>query len=283
MLMQTRHLTAGYGNNSVIDNVRFLLHRGEWVSIVGANGSGKSTLLKCLSKQLSPRRGSVVLDGKSIHRLSPKAIAKKLALVPQHQDAPEGLTVNQLVEMGRTPYQAWWQWDLDWENRSPVEAALVQTQMRHLRDRPLSDLSGGERQRAFLALALAQDPQVLLLDEPTTFLDIRYQLELLELLKGLNQDRGLSVVTVLHDINLAARYSDRLALMHNGKIWDTGTPEQVLTPSNIASTFGVEVAIAPTPVGLQIIPLYPCSDGSNGGDSHENSSFLSAVRGKSLW
>lgn len=282
MLMQTRHLTAGYGNNSVIDNVRFSLHRGEWVSIVGANGSGKSTLLKCLSKQLSPRRGSVVLDGKSIHRLSPKAIAKKLALVPQHQDAPEGLTVNQLVEMGRTPYQAWWQWDLDWENRSPVEAALVQTQMRHLRDRPLSDLSGGERQRAFLALALAQDPQVLLLDEPTTFLDIRYQLELLALLKGLNQDRGLSVVTVLHDINLAARYSDRLALMHNGKIWDTGSPEQVLTPSNIASTFGVEVAIAPTPVGLQIIPLSPCGDGSNGGDSQENCSFLSAVRGESF-
>jgi iron complex transport system ATP-binding protein len=161
------------------------------------------------------------------------------------------------VSLGRTPHQPWWQWELDREDRQKVDEAIVETGIEQFSDRLVENLSGGERQRAFLALALAQAPQVLLLDEPTTYLDIHYQLQLLELLKHLNQQQGLSIVTVLHEVNLAARYSDRIAMVKQGRLWDIGTPAGVLTPENLAQVFGVEVIILQTPVGLQICPIAP--------------------------
>jgi len=255
MLVKTQNLCGGYDGKLVVRDLNLTLQTGEWLSLVGANGSGKSTFLKLLCRLLNPTDGTVLLDGKTIHHSPPNLVAQKMAILPQQQTIPTGLTVYQLVCLGRTPHQPWWQWELDSKDRQKVEAALTQTQLEAYRDRPVTQLSGGERQRAFLALALAQDPKVLLLDEPTTYLDINYQLQLLELLKKLNQEQELTIITVLHDINLAARYSDRLALLKQGSLYRVGTTAEVLVPEIIAQVFGVEVAIVKTPVGLQICPL----------------------------
>jgi iron complex transport system ATP-binding protein len=256
MLLEIQDLTGGYGDIAIAQNITLSIQRGEWLSLIGANGSGKSTLLKLISRILAPQQGVVLLDGKAIHSQPAAIVARKLAILPQQQTIPEGLTVKQLVSLGRSPHQPWWQWELSREDAQKVEIAMHQTGIEKFSDRPVEQLSGGERQRAFLALALAQNPQVLLLDEPTTYLDICYQLQLLELLKQLNQ-QNLTIITVLHEINLAARYSARIALLHEGKLTCIGTPKQVLNPDNLAQTFGVEVTIIETPVGLQICPLSP--------------------------
>ncbi|MEL6380967.1 MAG: ABC transporter ATP-binding protein [Cyanobacteria bacterium J06626_18] len=258
MPIATRNLAGGYGDRPIVETVNLSLEAGEWLSLLGANGSGKSTLLRLLSRILKPQQGKVLLDGRDIHTLSPTAMARRLALLPQQQTLPAGLTVHQLVSLGRSPHQPWWQWELDAVGHHKVEAALQWTEIEHYRDRPVTDLSGGERQRAFLALALAQDPKVLLLDEPTTFLDLHYQLQLLELLKRLNRQQSLSIITVLHDINLAARYSDRLALLRQGHLWAIGTPAAMLTPTLLKEVFDIDVAILRTPVGLQICPIAAC-------------------------
>lgn len=257
MPLEAQNLVGGYTTTPIIHGIDLALQQGEWLSLVGANGSGKSTLLKLLSRILQPQKGTVILDGKAIHSQPAQVVAQKLAILPQQQTIPAGLTVRQLVSLGRTPHQPWWQWELDREDRQKVDEAIVETGIEQFSDRLVENLSGGERQRAFLALALAQAPQVLLLDEPTTYLDIHYQLQLLELLKHLNQQQGLSIVTVLHEVNLAARYSDRIAMLKQGSLWDIGTPAGVLTPENLAQVFGVEVIILQTPVGLQICPIAP--------------------------
>ncbi|NJM90658.1 MAG: ABC transporter ATP-binding protein [Hydrococcus sp. RU_2_2] len=255
MPLETQNLCGGYHNKPVVREINLDLKTGEWLSLVGANGSGKSTFLKLLCRILQPTGGTILLDGKTINNLPANIVAQKMAILPQQQTIPSGLTVYQLVSLGRTPYQSWWQWELATQDRQKVEESLVQTQLEDFRDRPVTELSGGERQRAFLALALAQNPKILLLDEPTTYLDINYQLQLLELLKRLNQEQNLTIITVLHDINLAARYSDRLALLKQGSLYTVGTPTDVLIPQTIASVFGVEVAVIETPVGIQICPL----------------------------
>jgi len=257
MPLEAQNLVGGYTTTPIIHGIDLALQQGEWLSLVGANGSGKSTLLKLLSRILQPQKGTVILDGKAIHSQPAQVVAQKLAILPQQQTIPAGLTVRQLVSLGRTPHQPWWQWELDREDRQKVDQAIVETGIEQFSDRLVENLSGGERQRAFLALALAQAPQVLLLDEPTTYLDIHYQLQLLELLKQLNQQQKLSIVTVLHEVNLAARYSDRIAMLKQGSLWDIGTPAEVLTPENLAQVFGVEVIILQTPVGLQICPIAP--------------------------
>jgi len=257
MPLQAENLAGGYGREPVVEAIDVTLRSGEWLSLVGANGSGKSTLLRLLSRILKPQNGAVLLSGRDIHTLSPTAVARQLALLPQQQTLPSGLTVEQLVSLGRSPHQPWWQWDLDAEGRERVGRALEWTEIVADRDRPVAELSGGERQRAFLALALAQNPRVLLLDEPTTFLDIHYQLQLLDLLKRLNRQRELSIITVLHDINLAARYCDRIALLRKGRLWAIGTPAEALTPDNLRAVFEVEVEVVSTSFGRQIFPISP--------------------------
>ncbi len=261
--LESKALTGGYGSQSIVENINFALQKGEWLSILGANGSGKSTLLRLISRILSPQQGTVLLDGKSIHSQSAATIARTLALLPQQQTIPPGLTVWQLVSLGRAPHQPWWRWELDAQDRDQVDLALESTGLTTYKDRPIEQLSGGERQRAFLALALAQAPQILLLDEPTTYLDLRYQLELLELLKQLNREQSITIITVLHDVNLAARFSDRLALLKKGHLNYLGTPENVITPENIATIFGIRTAILQTPVGIQICPLTTTSSSSS--------------------
>ncbi|NJN04099.1 MAG: ABC transporter ATP-binding protein [Leptolyngbyaceae cyanobacterium SL_1_1] len=264
MPLEARQLAGGYSDRPIVEAINLALAHDEWLSLLGANGSGKSTLLRLMSRILKPQGGVALLDGRDIHQLSPTAAARKLALLPQQQTVPDGLTVHQLVSLGRSPHQPWWQWELDAAGREQVETALHWTEIAHYRDRPVVELSGGERQRAFLALALAQGPKVLLLDEPTTFLDLHYQLQLLELLKRLNQQQGLSIITVLHDINLAARYSDRLALLRQGRLWAVGTPAAMLTPQILVEVFEIQAAIIETPVGIQICPLMAAQPESSG-------------------
>ncbi|MBE9009220.1 ABC transporter ATP-binding protein [Pseudanabaenaceae cyanobacterium LEGE 13415] len=254
-ILETQKLTGGYADRTIVHDVHLTLRTGEWLSLVGANGSGKSTLLRLLSRILAPAEGIVLLDGKAIHQQSPRIVAQQLSLLPQQQTIPEGLTVEQLVALGRAPHQAWWQWELSSIDREKVRTAIAQTQLQNFVDRSVEELSGGERQRAFLALALAQEPKVLLLDEPTTYLDVHYQLELLELLRNLNQGNQLTIITVLHELNLAARYSDRIALLKEGCLTAIDQPRKVLTPDLLAEVFGIEALILETPVGLQICPL----------------------------
>ncbi len=255
--LMTQGLSGGYSRHPIVQEIYLSLRSGEWLSLVGANGSGKSTLLRLLGRILTPQTGGVLLEGKVIHHQTAQAVARQLAILPQQPMTPAGLTVRQLVSLGRTPHQPWWQWELTAADHAQVDWAIAQTQLEAFRDRPVEQLSGGERQRAFLALALAQAPQILLLDEPTTFLDMRYQLELLELLKDLNQQQNLTIITVLHDINLAIRYSDRIAMLRQGRLVAIGSPDEVINPENLHQGFGVEAAIITTPVGLQVCLLQP--------------------------
>jgi iron complex transport system ATP-binding protein len=254
-LLEAKNLTGGYLDRTIVHDIHLSLIAGEWLSLVGANGSGKSTFLRLLSRILKPVQGVVLLDGKAIHQQPPRQVAQQLSLLPQQQTIPAGLTVEQLVALGRAPHQAWWQWELSPLDQQKVKTAIAQTQLQAFTQRPVEELSGGERQRAFLALALAQEPKVLLLDEPTTYLDVHYQLELLELLRRLNQDHQLTIITVLHELNLAARYSDRIALLKDGYMNAIGQPAAVLTVDRLAEVFGIHALILDTPVGVQICPL----------------------------
>lgn len=258
-LIEACALSGGYNSDLIVHDVSLSVAPGEWLTILGPNGSGKSTLLRLLSQLLPARGGSVLLAGSSLDREPLSVVARRLAVLPQQQAVPLGLTVRSFVELGRSPHQTWWKWRASDEDRSSVAEALAATDLQRLAERRIEELSGGERQRAYLALALAQETDVLLLDEPTTFLDVRYQLEILDLLKRLNHQRHFALVTVLHELNLAARYSDRVALMREGQLQAIGSTVEVLTPVNIAEAFGVHVALYETTVGLQICPLNPCT------------------------
>ncbi|MEM1369350.1 MAG: ABC transporter ATP-binding protein [Cyanobacteria bacterium P01_H01_bin.15] len=255
MVVEVSRLIGGYGEQAIIKGVDLQLQPGEWLNLLGPNGSGKSTLLRLMSRLLKPQGGVVLLDGRDIFSRSPMATARRLAFLPQQSPLPSGLTVYQLISLGRSPYQSWWQWELDAEGRAKVEDALSWTQLESFRDRAVETLSGGERQRAFLALALAQNTKILLLDEPTTFLDLHHQLQLLELLKTLNLQRGLSIIASLHDVNLAARYGDRLAFLRKGELLAVGPPSETLTPATLGTVYDLQIEVIHTSVGAQIIPL----------------------------
>ena len=256
-ILDVQGISGGYSADPLIQQLYLALEHGAWMSLVGPNGSGKSTLLKLLTRILKPSSGCVYLNGRSIHEAPAKAIAQILAFLPQQQTIPQGLTVCQLVGLGRSPHQDWWEWNLSPKDSEVVDRCIQQVRLEHFYDRPVEDLSGGERQRAFLALALAQEPKVLLLDEPTTYLDVHYQLELLELLKQLNQEQDLTLVTVLHELNLAVRYSDRIAVLNTGSLHSMGKPNEVMTPEMLAEVFKIRAEMVHTSVGLQICPLSP--------------------------
>lgn len=230
--------------------------RAQITAIVGANACGKSTLLRCLSRLLRPDRGQVLLDGKDIHQLPPRALARQLGLLPQSPVAPEGITVVDLVSRGRHPHQGLMgRWTA--RDEAAVAAALQVTGTADLAERDVDELSGGQRQRVWIAMVLAQETGTLLLDEPTTFLDISHQVEVLDLLTDLNRDRGTTIVMVLHDLNLAARYAHRLVAMVDGRIHATGTPEEVLTEATVEQVFGLKsrVIADPTSGRPMMLPL----------------------------
>ncbi|MGO2518810.1 MAG: ABC transporter ATP-binding protein [Microbacterium sp.] len=240
-------ITLAYGDRTVIEGLDISLAPGKITSIVGANGCGKSTLLRALARLLKPASGQVILDGKSVHSQSTKEVARVLGLLPQSPIAPEGIAVADLVGRGRHPHQkALARWNAhDYE---VVADALEATGITDLADRSVDELSGGQRQRVWIAMALAQETDILLLDEPTTFLDVAHQVEVLDLLTDLAVSRGTTIVMVLHDLNLAARYSDELVAMCAGAVHATGAPDEILTHTLVEEIFGMANQITTDPV-----------------------------------
>ena len=246
MMRLTAHaLNAGYGERRVLDGIDLELPDGEFTVIVGPNACGKSTLLRTLARLLRPTGGGVLLDGQDIRRLPTRQVARKIGLLPQSSIAPEGITVYDLVARGRYPHQsmlAGW----SEEDERAVDAALADTHVTDLADRPVDELSGGQRQRVWVAMVLAQETPLVLLDEPTTFLDIAHQLEVLELVQRL-RTAGRTVVAVLHDINQAARYSSHLIAMSEGRIVAHGPPREVVTADLIEQVFGLRSRVIADP------------------------------------
>ncbi|HEY0217831.1 MAG TPA: ABC transporter ATP-binding protein [Cellulomonas sp.] len=245
--LTARDLTVGYGDRVVVQGLDLDVLPGKVTAIVGANACGKSTLLRAMSRLLAPQGGQVLLDGRAVHRMPAKELARTLGLLPQSPTAPEGITVGDLVSRGRHPHHGLMtRWRP--EDDVAVAAALDATGTADLADRPVDELSGGQRQRVWIAMALAQQTDLLLLDEPTTFLDVSHQVEVLDLLTDLNRSRGTTVVLVLHDLNLAARYADRLVALVDGRVHAAGDPADVLTEDTVRAVFGLDsqVVVDPT-------------------------------------
>ncbi|GIK55053.1 MAG: ABC transporter ATP-binding protein [Chloroflexi bacterium] len=268
--METKNLSLAYDRETIIQQLSLSIVTGEITTLVGPNGCGKSTLLRGLARLLKPKAGEVLLDGKAIHALPTKQLAKQLGILPQGPTAPEGLTVYELVAQGRYPHQGFFQ---QWspEDEETTREAIAITNMVELADRPLDTLSGGQRQRAWIAMTLAQKTPILLLDEPTTFLDIGYQLEVMELIERLNRERQMTILLVLHDLNQAARYSQRMVVLNQGRIVADGTPGAVLTKELLANVFKVQANIVIDPdSGSPVCLPYrtavptPHSNGANG-------------------
>ena len=235
---------------------------GDVTALVGPNGSGKSTLLKGLADQLSPADGAVYLDGRDLREFGTKALARRLGLLAQDRDAPGSLTVEELAFHGRYPHRGVFE-GVDADDRAAVERALALTGVAHLRDRPVDSLSGGQRQLAWLAMALAQETDILLLDEPTTFLDLHHQLEVLDVVETLRDERGITVVLVLHDVEQAARHADYMIALKDGAIHARGSPEDVVTEELLADVFDVEATVRIDDRGPRVTPLRPLLDGQD--------------------
>ena len=245
--IRTEGLVAGYGGRRVVDGIDMEIPSGRISVIVGANACGKSTLLKTISRLLTPQEGAVVLDGKRIDQIPTKELARTLGLLPQQPIAPEGIAVADLVGRGRHPHQKLFRSWTAADDRAVTEA-LAATGVLDLADRSVDELSGGQRQRVWIAMALAQQTDVLLLDEPTTFLDVSHQIDVLDLLADLNATRGTTIVMVLHDINLAARYADHLFALRQGRLVASGVPDDVVTSELVREVFDLESLVIPDPV-----------------------------------
>ncbi|HEV7306080.1 ABC transporter ATP-binding protein [Ensifer sp.] len=251
-----RNLTVGYGQTTVLKDVDVTIPDGRITALIGANGSGKSTLLRTLARAIRPSAGTVYLDGQSIAALSNRTIARTLALLPQNPVSPDGLTVRQLCRFGRHPHRHLLS-RLSGHDEEIIEWALAVTDLLPLANTNLPRLSGGQRQRAWITMALVQETPILLLDEPTTYLDMAHQLEVLEVLRSLNRDQGRTIVMVVHDLNHAALYADHIVSVVDGSIHAAGRPAELLRPDLIRTVFGVESLVIPHPVhgGPLCVPL----------------------------
>lgn len=240
--LQGERISAGYDAQCVLDDVDFRVADGRLTVLLGPNGSGKSTLLKTLARTLAPTSGRVLLDGRDIHRHASREVARRLGILPQSPVAPEGLTVRELVGLGRFPYQRLWrQWSA--EDERAVGEAMATADVTRFADRPIDALSGGQRQRCWIAMVLAQETNLILLDEPTTFLDLKVQVDLLELLVRLAHEGGRTLLVVLHDLNLAAAYADLLVMMREGRIEHSGAPEEIFTAANLKRVFDLDANV----------------------------------------
>ncbi|QGP93843.1 putative siderophore transport system ATP-binding protein YusV [Neomoorella glycerini] len=249
-------LSFNYDSQPVLNEVTLTIDPGEIVTIIGPNGSGKSTFLRCLARILLPARGVIYLDGRNITNLSGRALAMLLGYVPQEGTKVFPLTVYEAVLLGRRPYITW---AVGQRDRQVVEEILRFLQLEPLAGKTLGNLSGGEKQRVMIARALAQEPRVILLDEPTSNLDIRHQLEVLGILEFLAWKKRMTVLMVLHDLNLAARFSQKLVLLHQGRIFASGSPQAVLTPENIRAVYDVEARVREDDLGVQVLPICPAN------------------------
>ncbi|MGD6756201.1 ABC transporter ATP-binding protein [Streptomyces sp. BH105] len=240
-------LTLAYEDRTVVDGLDLEIPDGKVTVIVGPNACGKSTLLRALGRLLKPRAGTVLLDGTELARTPGRDIARAIGVLPQSPTPPDGITVADLVARGRQPHQKWWQQWSEADERA-VTQALEHTNTTALAERPVDELSGGQRQRVWIAMALAQETELLLLDEPTTYLDIAHQVEVLDLVRRLNHERGRTVVAVLHDLNQAARYADHLVAMKDGRVVAEGPPAEVITADLVHTVFGLHSVVVPDPV-----------------------------------
>lgn len=249
-------LTMAYEGRVVVRGIDIAVPPGRVTAVVGANASGKSTLLRGLARLMRPSGGCVTLDGDDIHRLPTRRVATVLGLLPQEPRAPEAITVEDLVSRGRTPHRGpLGRWTP--KDQRAVDEAMAATGTTALAHRRVDSLSGGQRQRVWIAMALAQDPAILMLDEPTSFLDLAHQIDVLDLVRRLNRERRTTVVMVLHELNLAARYADHMVVMADGGILVAGTPEEVVTPATLRAGFGLEARVVPDPVTARpmVIPV----------------------------
>lgn len=249
-------LRLGYGNHVVADGLTVAIPDGKFTAIIGPNGCGKSTLLRTLSRLMKPMHGQVWLDGNEIHRFATKEVARRVGLLAQNSTAPGDISVAELVARGRYPHQPMFsRWRE--EDSQAVERALKATNIEDLADQPVDTLSGGQRQRAWIAMVLAQETSILLLDEPTTWLDISHQIDLLELLRDLNQKQGYTLAAVLHDLNQACRYATHLIALRDGKIIAEGAPTEIVTPELIEAIYGLRCMIIEDPVAHTplVVPL----------------------------
>ncbi|QCQ91198.1 ABC transporter ATP-binding protein [Rhodococcus sp. SGAir0479] len=250
------NVTLGYGDRVIVEDLDVEIPTGVITTVIGPNGCGKSTMLRALGRLLKPRGGKVLLDGKAIGSMRTKDVARTLGMLPQAPLAPEGLTVADLVARGRHPHQSWIrQWSSDDEGE--VARALALTGVADLADRPVDQLSGGQRQRAWISMALAQGTDILLLDEPTTYLDLSHSIEVLDLVDRMHEEMGRTVIMVLHDLNLAVRYSDHLIVMSQGRIVAQGKPQDVISAELLDEVFGLEAAVIDDPVSDRplIVPI----------------------------
>ena len=245
--IKAESLTLSYGSDPVIDDLDLEIPEGKITIFIGSNGSGKSTLLRSLARLKKPEEGNILLNGEEIFNLPTKEVARRMAILPQSPTAPEGMTVFQLVKQGRYPYQSWLnQWSE--EDEHMVNKALEETKMKDLADRPVDSLSGGQRQRAWIAMTLAQGTETILLDEPTTYLDLAHQVDILDLLYELNQKEDRTIVMVLHDLNLAFRYADYIVAIKDQNVFTHGNPEEVVTSNMVNNVFGMKCRIIEDPV-----------------------------------
>lgn len=237
-ILRAENISVGYKEKNVIKDLNLNVAKGKIYSIIGPNGSGKTTLLRTLSRNIKPKKGKIFLDGENISRIKNKQIARKMAVLSQIHSSNTDITVRNLVVYGRYAYKEWWKGDCE-QDKDIVDWALETTNMKDFANNKMCNLSGGEKQRAWIAMAIAQKPEILLLDEPTTFLDINHQLEVLELLHNLNKQNNITILMVLHDINLAAKYSDELIVIKDGDVYLKGEPWDIISEENLKNVFNI--------------------------------------------
>jgi iron complex transport system ATP-binding protein len=262
-MLELENITLGYGKRTVLRDINLSVVPGEMVGIVGPNGSGKSTLIKGVCRLLTPKGGHVLINGHDVAQINRAELARLVAVVPQTPNLPDTYTAFEIVLMGRTPhlgmlrFEGGKDFDIAWR-------AMEMTRTQSIAERRMDEISGGEKQRLIIARALAQQPRLILMDEPTSHLDINYQIETLDFTKGLCRDQNMAAVAVLHDLNLAAQYCDRLVLLSEGRIYAEGSPEDVITAQNIKEVYGADVCISPHPINnLPVMFIMP-GDGRRG-------------------
>ena len=245
-MITTQQLSVAYGDTTIIENLSVTIPKGKVTALIGPNGCGKSTLLKTLSRIIKPKSGEIFIEQTSLGQIKDKVLAQQLSLLPQVLVSPEGITVRKLVEYGRSPYVSHWG-RLSQADKKIVEQAMTETGVLELAEQNVESLSGGQRQRAWIAMVLAQDTEIVMLDEPTTYLDLSHQIELMELMRTMNE-QGKPVIVVLHDLNQACRYCDHLVVLKRGQLMAQGSPEEVFTERLLQEVFDLDAVVINDPI-----------------------------------
>ena len=253
--LRLENFSTGYANNFIIKSINLSIKSGEWLGVIGPNGAGKSTLIKGICRIIKPNQGNIYLKEKDVRKYTNKLISQTISFLPQQFNPNMQFTVKELVALGRSPYKEFWEFDLNKNDNEKIDEALNLVDIFDFKDTLITQLSGGQRQRAYLALSLAQDPDILILDEPTTALDLKYQIKFLEILKTLKEKKDVTIITILHDLNLTARYAEKILALKNGESAGYGTCNEIISEQKIKDIFGINVLISHTPYGKQVYPI----------------------------